>query len=290
MAYTVTAAFQTFFNRINVSSDHRDTANTRRDRLVSLLQNEFDIRESFATGSLPRFTAIRGHTDLDITVALHYSKHIKGRKPSQVLQSVRNSLANYRTDLRRNGQAVTLHYETWPNVDIVPVSRFVNASGLITHYNVPNMHTETWIKSRPNTHSKNIRKRVAIVGAEFRHVVKMLKWWNKQHSDLLNSYHIEVIALHSVFAKFDSYPWDMFYLFNRAYDLVQNRLWHDVGYADAYLHSNSNRRSEILKRLSTARSLARTAWYETHGARSNHAEAIRIWRKIFGEKFPPYGS
>ncbi len=107
------------------------------------LEKEFEILDSFATGSLPKFTAVTGYADLDIMVVLHYSKHIKNKKPSEVLQAVRNCLGEYRTNVRKNGQAVTLYYKIWPNVDIVPVSRTVNDDNSVQHYNVPNMNDET---------------------------------------------------------------------------------------------------------------------------------------------------
>ena len=47
--------------------------------------------------------ALTGNADLDVFVVLHFGKHIKNKLPSQVLQSVQDSLGEY----RKNGQAVT---------------------------------------------------------------------------------------------------------------------------------------------------------------------------------------
>jgi tRNA nucleotidyltransferase (CCA-adding enzyme) len=129
MAYTLAILFDKFREHIELSGDHRETATAPKDRVISLLKNDFEILDAFATGSIRRFTAVRGHADLDVMVVLHYGKHIKDKKPSAVLQEVRDSLGEYKTNVRKNGQAVTLHYETWPNVDIVPVSRSVNDQG-----------------------------------------------------------------------------------------------------------------------------------------------------------------
>jgi tRNA nucleotidyltransferase (CCA-adding enzyme) len=108
MAYTIQTAFDQFFEAINLGGDHRETANARRDRIVALLSNHFTILEAFSTGSIPRYTALRGKADLDVMVVLHYGKHIEGKSPTQVLQSVRDALAEYRSQVRKNGQAVTL--------------------------------------------------------------------------------------------------------------------------------------------------------------------------------------
>ncbi len=145
MAYTVAVSFDKFRENIELTGDHRDTANRRKDDIVESLKNDLTILEAFPSGSIPRYTAVTGYADLDVIVVLHYGKHIKDKKPSQVLQAVRDTLAEYKTNVRKNGQAVTLHYKTWPNVDIVPVSRTTNSDGSVNHYNVPNMNDETWI-------------------------------------------------------------------------------------------------------------------------------------------------
>lgn len=119
MPYTVAVSFDEFRQSIELASNHRETAAKRRDHLVSLLKKDFTIMEAFASGSIPKYTAVTGYADLDVIVALHYSLHIKDKKPSQVLKAVRDSLGQHRTNVRRNGQAVTLRYETWPDVDVV---------------------------------------------------------------------------------------------------------------------------------------------------------------------------
>jgi hypothetical protein len=112
MPYTVAVSFDKFRQDIEVSGTHRDTATRRRNSIVSLLKGDFEILDAFPSGSIPRYTAVRGYADLDVIVVLHYGKHIKGKKPSEVLKEVRDSLAQYRTNVRSNGQAVTLYFKT----------------------------------------------------------------------------------------------------------------------------------------------------------------------------------
>ena len=104
MPYTVQTAFAQFFDNINLTADHHEIAKSRRERLVSLLSKDFEVLDAIAIGSIPKYTAIQGEADLDVMVVLHYGKHIQGKNPSQVLSSVRKALAEYRTELRRNGQ------------------------------------------------------------------------------------------------------------------------------------------------------------------------------------------
>lgn len=287
MAYTVAVSFDKFYDNINLSGDHRSTANGRKADIVKQLETKFTIVEAFSSGSIPRFTALKGHADLDVIVALHYGKHTKNKAPTQVLASVREAVSEWRTGARKNGQAVTLYYKTWPNVDIVPVSRSVNDDGAVTHYNVPNSNDDSWIKSRPKTHSRSIESRASDCGQSFRRIIKMIKHWNHIHSDYLQSYHIEVLALKTLNGTLSDMSWDIFSFFNNARPLLEGSLWHDVGYADNYLTFSD--RVEVLKRFDTAISKSRDAWYKTSGTNDDHRGAIEIWRQIFGSEFPSYG-
>ncbi len=287
MAYTIPFAFNQFLERITVTPIQADASEARRADIVKILEANLTVIDSFPTGSLANGTAVTGFADLDIMVVLHYGKHIKDKKPSEVLQLVRDLLSEYKNQVRKNGQAVTLYYKTWPNVDIVPVARVTNDDGSTSHYEVPDMNTESWLDSRPRRHASNIAGRVSLCGEGFRNIVRMAKWWNEQHSSYLTSYHIEAMALQAVNWDTGDYPWDMCRFFEKAHDLIGSSLWYEGAYADSYLTSNA--RHEAKKRLNTAKSKSLTAWYNTYGTNLDHKSAMSTWREIFGDKFPAYG-
>ena len=80
-------------------------------------------------GSIPKYTALSGYADVDVLVALHYGQHIKDRRPSAVLSTLKTALGPGAGAVRRNGQAVTVKFQSWPNVDAVPASRVVGDDG-----------------------------------------------------------------------------------------------------------------------------------------------------------------
>lgn len=287
MAYTVTYSFTLFYEAINLSGDHREIANKRKDRIVELLKNKFDILDAFSLGSIPKFTALTGHADLDVMVVLHYGKHIKDKTPSQVLQSIREHLGKVEANVRRNGQAVTLKYTKWPHVDIVPVSKTVDVNGNITHYNVPNSNTGEWIKSRPKAHAADLIDKAKECGENFKKIIKMIKCWNIYHGNYLQSYHIEVIALKVLSGKLDDLTWCIFQFFEKSKELLQAYLWHDTGYVDDYL--SHSERVEVLKRIDTAIEKSSHAYLCTFNGNDDHKTAITLWKSIFGENFPAYG-
>lgn len=115
----------------------------------------------------------------------------------------------------------------------------------------------------------------------------MVKWWNHGHSEYLQSYHIEVLALRSLTTSLNDITWDIYKYFLDATTLIQLPLVHEGSSVDVYLSGLD--RDEARKRLETARDLARDAWYCTYGGRTDHKAAINRWQQLFGDKFPSYG-
>jgi len=191
MAYTIPVAFDTFISNIALSGDHRDTAEKRRERLVSLLEGSFTVLDTILAGSIPHGTAVAGAADLDIITVLHYGKHIKGKSPKAVLESIRDALAGSSKIVKKNGQAVTLYYTKWPNVDVVPASRVDNSDGTVSHYNIPDMNRGVWLQTRPRRHNKAM----AALSARQRQLIQMLKCWNSAHSSIMQSYHLAVLVM-----------------------------------------------------------------------------------------------
>lgn len=286
MPYTVNASLEQFYNEINLGGDHRELANTRRNSIVALLQSRLTVVDSFTSGSIPKFTALKGYADLDIIVQLHWKKHIEGKTCTEVLAEVRAALAGKSNSVRRNGQAVTLKYTAWPDVDVVPVARVDDASGNLDHYLVPNSNDNIWIRSRPKKLATEIEQAASKCGPGFRKAIKMMKEWNRTHSKYLQSYHIEVMALKSMTSTLDSdFTWVLFTFFQSAHELSASSLWYELGFADDYLSMLD--RIEARKRLQAAMDLARDAWYANRY--NNHEQAIKAYKQLFGERFPAYG-
>lgn len=287
MSYTVETAFDRFFDSINLNVDARETSRNRKDAIVHILSKNFAILEAFAIGSIPKFTAIKNDSDLDIMVVLSYGKHIKNKTALQLLQHIRDVLSDHRTNVRKNGQAVTLHYTTWPKVDIVPACRVVNDNGTISYYEIPNINNNSWIKTNPKLHASNIENKAGACGKNFRRIIKFIKYWNLCHGDYLQSYHIEVLAL-KIFSdiNLDETAWYIFQFFQKAKDLLIAPLYYINDYADSYLSISD--RQKVIKLFESTINKSSAAWYCTY-EKSDHVQAITTWKQVFGKDFPSYG-
>lgn len=287
MSYTIESAFDIYYQRINLSTDYRALAATRRDHIISMLGRKLNVITAFANGSITKFTALSNHADLDIFVVLHFGAHCSGKSPADVLMLVRDALEN-KPSVRRNGQAVTLKYDSFPNVDVVPIF-FTSHDGRryedSQYLSVPDMNTGKWIRSTPEEHSKLIDASASVRGANFRRIIKMLKHWNWKHGNVLSSYHIEVLALKHLPTSLTDLPWDIYQFFQSMTTSMDVRLFHQHSYVDEYL--STAQRADAVNRLSTACGLAREAWL--HGFTNQVELSINSWHRLFGEQFPTYG-
>jgi hypothetical protein len=279
----IPVSFDKFIENISVSGNQSETASSRSKSIVNLLDKEFSILEAFPLGSLVSGTSLKGYADADVMLVLHYGNHIDGNTPTQVLQAVRDKLSEYNTRMaKKNGQAVTLFFKTWPNVDIVPACRVTN-NGAVSCYKIPNMNDDTWIETRPKMHIQNMKS----VSSSQINLVKMIKEWNRKHSSYLSSFHIEVMALS--YQNFDKdYAWHTFQFFQHMYDKIQYRIPAPSGLGgcvDDYLSYTD--RQEARQRIKTALGNSRNAWFDAHNNRNK--DSIEGFGRLFGERFPSYG-
>lgn len=284
MAYTVDWAFRTFHNSINLSGDHRSVANSRKDWIVKRLRANLTVLDAFTIGSIPRYTALSGHADLDVLVVLHWTNHLKDRLPSTVLQNVKTALGAGAGKPRRNGQAVTMNFTTWPAVDVVPAARYKTDGGAVDYYAIPDMNREIWLRSRPRLHGRHIAAEVADSGSKFREIIKMLKHWNRRQDVRLQSYHIEVIALQMT-CGWDDYSWSIYKWFEAAIPAVK-WCWHESEDVSGYLSFSQANRAQA--RLIQIRDIANQAWYADY-SKKDAQRSITLWKSIFGQQFPAYG-
>ncbi|MCV7250847.1 nucleotidyltransferase [Mycobacterium hackensackense] len=284
MAWTTEGAFDIFYGEINLPGEHHGIANTRRDWVLQRLKNTgIDVIEAVPFGSIPRYTALKEHADVDVLAVLHHAKHIKDRKPSEVLLNVKNALGTGQAGKgRRNGQAVTVTFQTWPSIDVVPASRIAN-DGVVTGYKIPDMNREVWLPTNPPQHSREMSAAVTARGSRFRRVITMLKHWNRRQPVKLQSYHLEVIAL-KLATSWTDYSWPIYQWFQSAQTLT-HFCWHADQDITDYL--TWQQAETINEQLRAAEQTANTAWYKHYSGQPD--QAIPLWKSVFGQKFPAYG-
>lgn len=281
MSYTILASFDKFLENITIGGDPKKIATSRRDSIFDLLKDKFTIIEAFPTGSLLRNTGLKNVSDVDVIVALHYGKHIENKTPKKVLDNVQEALSEYNAIVKKNGQAVTLYFKTWPNVDIVPAKRVTVGQSYILK--IPDMNTGTWIETNPKSHDIKI----ANMPLRGRYLIRMVKCWNKAHSSFFLSYHIELVALKTENIRDsgnwaeDDWPWLLAQYFKKAVEMTEPSTSISADY-------DLEDWKALRERLKRAYDISYEAWQAIYTDK-NVEKAVGRLKVLFGDKFPTYG-
>ena len=216
-----------------------------------------------------------------LTSTLWSFKHVEGKSPRQVLEDVRDALSEYNAQIvKKNGQAVTLYFKTWPNVDIVPAKRVTVGNGFVLQ--IPDMNTGAWISTHPVAHDQAM----AAIPVRRRQLVRMIKRWNAAHSETVLSYHIEQIALRTTEAHdgaWDetSWPWAINQFVGKAIELTEPT----APMSEVY---DVEDWSQMRERFWRAKALALNGWYAVHKD-GDIETAISRYRILFGDALPSFG-
>jgi hypothetical protein len=118
----------------------------------------------------------------------------------------------------------------------------------------------------------------------------MIKQWNRAHSALLRSFHLETLTLQILNnVTISDFPSAARFVFDKARKACRVVVNDPAGYGGniaAYLDTQE-RVAEVVQRFETAYTQAVEA--ERLAAANQFPAAFGKWRTIFGDSFPAYG-
>jgi hypothetical protein len=289
MATTVTQAFREFQANLNITEPQSSTVSTRQQNVRDAVAGEMTVLDDFLTGSYRRHTLIAplGEADIDVFIVLDSKYYESGGQVSLLDRVRRVLLKTYPKTPRisRNGQAVTIIFDDF-RVDVV--AGFYGDSG---RYLIADSIRGQWIGTNPKRHVELWSESNTAHGGDLVPLMKMLKCWNRAHSSLLTSFHLETLtreALENV--TISNFPSGVRFVLDRVRSSVLTGYTADpAGYGDnvaRYLDTHS-KRSDVHVRLDAALTKAREA--EALEREGRTRAAIEKWGVIFGEYFPAYG-
>lgn len=288
MATTIIQSFLQFKSNLEITDLQQQTVSTRQQNVRDAMAADLTVLDSFLTGSYRRSTMIAplSNTDIDIFVVLDAS-YFKQDGQAWLLDKAKETLKKKYSStpkISRNGQAVTITFTDFV-VDVVPafnrkgggylIADSVNGRWISTD---PKKHVETW--STENTkHKGNLVP-----------LIKMIKAWNRGHSALLRSFHLEAMIL-SILTNvtITDFPSGARFVFDKARQSVKGKTSDPSGYGgDLADYLNTQQKiNDVVNRLETAYSRAVEA--ENFDKQGKTALAVEKWRMIFGDYFPAYG-
>lgn len=207
MWHYVIPHFDTFLRELQLSTDDRNDASTKAERVARSLFAKYYPNQTFThdcylpVGSYGRGTATKPCTDLDLLFILPNEVFARinallGNKQSQLLREMRETLVWTfpRTDLRADRQVVVAPFETYA-VEIVPAFRLDDGTFLTANSN----DGGSWRISAPFAEYNHLHAADIASDGKAAHLTMMAKAWNRECNVGLKSTSIEVLA--SIFAS-----------------------------------------------------------------------------------------
>ena len=290
MATTIQRSFSRFKSNLEITGLQVGAVSKRQKGVRDAVAGQLTVLTDFLTGSYSRSTLIAplSKADIDIFVILdssYYYNYSDGKNGGQagLLDRLRRCLIKtYPKSPRvsRSGQAVTITFTDFL-VDVVPA--FHRKGG---GYLIPNALTSLWLETDPKSHVSIMAKANAAHASDLVPMVKMIKAWNRSHSSLFRSFHLEVLAL-EVFEgiTISDYPSGARYFFDKARARVALKNPDPAGYGDdvgSYINvANAQAKLEL--------AYDRALKAEEFASRGAISDAVGMWRLIFGDQFPAFG-
>jgi hypothetical protein len=284
---TIFDAFRQFKANLEITSLQENITSTRQQNVRDAVATDFQLLETFLTGSYRRNTMIAPLSTADIDVFLVLDAKYYGKQNQQsLLSSVMTTLKKKYPStpkVKPDGQAVTITFTDF-KVDVVP--GFYRSGG---GFLIPDANLGRWISTNPKTHvelwsASNKEHEGALVP-----LIKMMKCWNRSNGDLFRSFHLEVLVRHLLQGVWiTDYPSGARWLFDKMRDNVWKKIPDPAGYSDDVA-------SYLLKTQADKMIAALDASYRQAVAAESYARggytmhAFDDWRAIFGDYFPAYG-
>jgi hypothetical protein len=291
MASTVPQAFDEFAAKLRPTENQKATIAERRSVTAKYLRESFgsgtcmELLSTKVIGSADRDTIIRPIGDIDVLAvfedAAFYNYQNDSRK---FLYRVRDALNKYQVKVvGARGQAVRLFYESPPHVDIVPAVKRDSGG-----YFIPSGETDfwgghRWLTTDPDEHARWMSEQNAALAYNLKPLIRLLKRWNREHSAHLRSFHLEVMAAET-FGTLGSNrrtATQKFFEWASGHISVKDPAGHS-GDLSSYMTYYS--RVQLRSLLDSSSKRARQAIAAEDAG--DRAEAVRLWRIIYGPEFP----
>jgi predicted nucleotidyltransferase len=295
---TVADAFKKFKSRLELNEKERTNASKRQKEVRSHLENAYQVKDSFLTGSYARWTKAKPLKDVDIFFVLDKEEeHYLDKHPGVILSDFCATLVDQYGSkaVTKQDRSVGVDFgvivDSDDNTDyrvvsIDAVPAFVDGDNFV----IPNNTTEKWMGTNPKIHADKAVIAHQAYGNEWKGLVRMAKYWNQnerhREKPIKPSFLIEVMAMGCLHGGWGgSHPYEIQAFFATLRDRIHED-WPDPAglgspVSDRMDEAMVHRAQQI---LDTAN---RDIGHAIHLTRiGKNGEALAAWRAFFGPMFP----
>lgn len=295
---TVDEAFRKFKSRLELNDREQKNASARQTEVRDYLVMKFAIDRSFLTGSYARYTKTKPLKDIDIFFVLKGSeKDYRSEAPSVVIGDFYDALVEKygKGAVRKQSRSVNVDFgvvidaddntDYWVvSVDVVPA--FADGDD----YEIPDDDIGMWIKTNPEIHATKAIAAHQAYSNEWKGLVRMAKYWNNHAGDgdkpVKPSFLIEVMALQCLHGGWQGrFDYEIQGFFSTLADRIFDQ-WPDPADLGPPISNGMDAtRKQRARDLLMAASRDATIAID-HARRGRNGDALKVWRALFGPKFP----
>ena len=138
---------------------------------------------TFLSGSYKRDTAVRPRVkngdeerpDVDIIVVTTYTLN---DDPAEVVDLLYETIKDEYDDIRKQARSIGI-FTSMADMDAVPIIEHTNWDGSTTLY-IPDKDLETWLETNPPRHTDWTTEVYKDSDGRFKPLVKLMKWWRRE--------------------------------------------------------------------------------------------------------------
>ncbi len=287
----INEAFEKFRGNLELTEGEQKDASRRQKDVRGVMDREFVLADDFLSGSYRRYTKTKPLKDVDIVCVFADSerdKYRNNKSPSVILDATERVLAKEYGKARQQRRSVSIEFPVRGDEERVMSFDIVPAFTKGDHYEIPDTGTtKGWTETNPKIHADKATEANKEFSGEWKGMVRMIKAWNNEHEKPVKpSFLLEVMCLDLLRPPFNgNYPYEFMQLFASAADRIFDEWPDPAGLGPAVSDSmKADTKTAAQKMLREAGYTIRQAIQTERGG--NQGEAMRIYRKLFGDRFP----
>lgn len=285
MAY-VTEAFTNLKSELEITTSEQNLASSRRQAIYDHLHDHWDITTAFLTGSYDRHTKTKKLKDVDIFVVIDpdgAQGELRKLGPNPALKALKEVLEKtYPARVTIDVLACVISFGSEEILSFEVVPAYEHSAG---GYEIPDLATGGWIRTDPTRHAEATTAKNDACDGKWVPFIKMVKGINREASEPIQSFLLEVMGLDLIREPFGRYQDEIAtYLASAADQIVID--WPDpAGLGPAVNRSMAH--WERTHAASQLRGWQRTAEQaiDLEDAGRERA-AVEKWRELFGNRMP----
>ena len=288
MPRTVDQAFRDFHTRLTPTGGETAAASAHRSSIQQCIRANFGLDRFWRTGSFGNGTSISGYSDVDYMADIP-SSALK-RDSASSLANLRLALNTKfpRTGVRTSCPAVVVPFgsDARETTEVTPAFYVEQTRGHKV-YGIPDC-SGSWMKASPDAHNQYVRSVDNKLSNKVKPLVRFLKAWKYFRNVPISSFYLELrVAKYASGETTILYSLDVKQVLAHLHDVGLARMQDPMGISGYISPCRSS------ATFADAKSKLKTALTQATNARAaeqknRNRDAIGWWRRLFGDRFPPY--